>query len=231
MRRLLAVLAGVALGIALLLLVADEPVRQYAEGRVADDLQASVPFTARPDVELAGRPFLWHAVTGTYPAVSISAAGLEVPAQGRTVLLADVTVDLTGVRTAPATATAERATGGALLDWAQLSDAAGLQASDAGGGRLALTGRVQVLGQTVEGTLTGLPGVTDGGTAVTVRDPEVRLAGLPLPDAWVDVALERLARPVPIELPYGLRLTAVAATADGVAVRVGGDDVTVPLAP
>lgn len=231
MRRLLAVLVGVVLGLVLIAVVADEPVRRYAEGRVADDLQASVGFASRPEVEIAGSPFLLHAATGRFPAVTIRASGLEVPAEGRTVRLAEVTVELVDVRTAPGTATAGQVTGGALLDWAQLSDAAGLEASDAGGGRLALTGRVELLGSTVEGTLTGFPGVADGGTAVTVRDAEVRLAGVPLPAAWVDQALERFARPVPIALPYGLRLTAVAATADGVAVRVGGENVIIPLVP
>ena len=231
MRRLLAVLVGVVLGLVLVVVVADEPARRYAQDRVAGDLQTSLALTSRPKVALSGRPFLWHAALGQYPAVTIRADGLQVPARGGSVRLADVSMDLEAVRTASDSATAGRVTGGALLDWAQLSEAAGLAATDAGGGRLALAGRVELLGQAVEGTLTGFPAVAEGGRAVTVRDAEVRLAGMAVPPAWVDLALERFARPVPVELPYGLRLTAVAATREGVAVRVGGEDVTIPLVP
>lgn len=231
MRRFLAAVAGVVVGLVLVVLVADAPARASAERRVAADLQASAVFAAPPEVELAGWPFLWHAATGSYPSVAIRAAGVDVPARGGTVRLADVSLDLEDVRTEPGAATARRVTGGALLDWAQLSEASGLTASDAGGGRLALAGRVELLGRPVEGTLTGFPAVADGGRAVTVRDADVQLAGITVPAAWVDLALERFARPVPVELPYGLRLTAVAATGDGVAVRVGGEGVTIPLVP
>ena len=79
MRRFLAAVAGVVVGLVLVVLVADAPARASAERRVAADLQASAVFAAPPEVELAGWPFLWHAATGSYPSVAIRAAGVDVP--------------------------------------------------------------------------------------------------------------------------------------------------------
>ncbi len=53
--------------------VADHAARDYAEGRVAAQVQTSFELDERPRVGIGGWPFLWHAVGGEFPSITVHA--------------------------------------------------------------------------------------------------------------------------------------------------------------
>lgn len=60
-----------------LLVAADFGARAYAEYRAASAIQTELGLTQSPDVSIDGFPFLWHAVQGSYPQVTVNAADVD----------------------------------------------------------------------------------------------------------------------------------------------------------
>lgn len=85
----------IALVLLLALLVGgDIFLRSVTENRAADQIQASLDLDETPDVNLGGWPFVFKALGGNFPSVSISVEDARI--QG--VRLEDVTLDLRNVR-------------------------------------------------------------------------------------------------------------------------------------
>ncbi len=72
-RKLLITLAVLVV----LLVAADFVARAYAEHRAADAVQSELGLTAAPDVSIEGFPFLYHAISGSYPEVVITASDVD----------------------------------------------------------------------------------------------------------------------------------------------------------
>lgn len=53
--------------------VADHAARDYAEGRVAGQIETSFLLDEPPRVAIGGWPFLWHAVSGNFPSITVIA--------------------------------------------------------------------------------------------------------------------------------------------------------------
>jgi hypothetical protein len=177
-------------------------------------------------VDITGFPFLTQAVGGTYDDVKISltAAELGQPAGTR----ADV--DLRGVHLPLSSVLSgsvsripvDRVDGTATLSYALVSSQIGhgTTLSWAGGG-LRLSTSVTVLGQTVP--LTAVGTVRLDGDQLVVDASQASAAGVSVPSALVSRASRALDLRYRVPaLPFGLHLTGVRPTADGVVVDVVG---------
>ena len=220
------VVAGAAVGGAYAF---DDRIRSEVEGQVAANLKTTVPFTVLPTVEIEGHPIALHLLTRRFP--SVRARGAQVPTQldaERTLNLLNVDMTLTDVVHADTTVDAAHVAGTARLAWAEVSQLAGVQVTDAGGGRLAASGSAEVLGFTVHATLTGVPALDTAAQTLTIAEPEVDLAGVRLPDQATQALVDTFLQPFAVPLPYALALDGVTPGPDGLGVSVTGRDVSFP---
>lgn len=220
MKALLVILA-LLLGLAV---VADRVAVRYAEGRVAAQVQEKGGLAGRPQVDIAGFPFLTQAVAGRYDLVRIAltAAALGQPEGTR----ADV--DLHGVHVPLSKVVSgsvqqvpvDRIDGTATLSYALLSSKLGPGTTlRREGDKLRVTRTVEVLGEQVP--LTAVGTVRLDGSDLVVDVEQASGAGVDIP-AWLvrqASAAFDLRYPVP-QLPLGLRLTSVTPGQDGVVVAL-----------
>jgi hypothetical protein len=232
MRRLLIFL------IFLLVLVAvgDRVAAGFAARTVASKLQSAAGLPERPDVDIAGVPFLTQAVAGRYERVVVSADA--VPAGELTV--AELTATLSGVQVPLSDVLAgdvdqvpvDMVDARALLAYDELSRNSGnrrLTVTSAGE-RVRVTGSVQVLGRTVEATAISALTVEGEDLVVTAESFEV---GNDAADDLLTRALRgRLDLRIPVGgLPYDLMLRSVGVEPGGVALRATARDVVLSAPP
>lgn len=220
--------------LALLLLVGlvaagDVVAAAAAEREVARQLQTAAALPARPQVDVRGWPFLPQAVRGRYADIRVQAA--DVPTGG--VPLARLDVRLTGVRAPLAAALrgavrelpVERLDASALVSYDALSRASdvGSVALSAAGDLLRVSGRVSVLGVTLEASALSSVSVRGDVLVVTAQRYEVGGAAT---SAVVTAALRgRLDLRLRVgTLPYGLVLSGARVVPGGVALRASAED-------
>ncbi|HWH29625.1 MAG TPA: DUF2993 domain-containing protein [Mycobacteriales bacterium] len=221
----------VVLALLLVAVVVDRVAVRAAQSAIAVRLETAGGLADRPEVEVRGFPFLTQAVRGRYADVVVRAA--DVPA-GQVRLRAFV-VQLRGISVPLGEAVGGRVSavpvdslsGRAVLPWASVAAqlaARGLRVAPTGDGRVRVTGRVQVLGRGVEATAVSRPALEGGEVVVTAERFEV---GSTVADAVLSRALgNRLDFRLDVgALPYGLRLTGVAAARDGVVLTARADGV------
>lgn len=211
-----------------LAVVADRVAVNVAESQVAAQMQQQGKLAGEPTVDIAGFPFLTQAVAGTYDDVRISltAGELGQPAGTSPVIsLHGVHLPLSDVLSrSVSTIRVDRVDGTATLSYALLSQQIGhgTTLTYAGDGlRLATT--VQILGQSVPLTAAGR--VRLDGDQLVVDAQRASAAGVKVPSALVGRASQALDLRYRIPaLPFGLTLTGVRATPDGMVVDVHGTD-------
>lgn len=224
------VVKGVAVVLALLVglaLVADRIAVALAEEQVADAIAEGGELPGAPDVSIGGWPFLTQALTGNYSDVSIrlTAADLGEPeGTSADVRLRGVRVPLSDVLGGAVTAIpVDRVDGVVSLSYALLSRELGTDTTLVReGAGLRLTTTVQVLGYEVP--LTAVGTVTLEGQELVIAVDGAAAAGVELPDRVVEAAGALLDLRYPIELPFGLELTAVTPADDGVLVTARARD-------
>jgi len=218
---LLLVLGGV-------LVVADRVGARVAEGRVAEQVAARGGLNGEPAVDITGFPFLTQALSGEYEDVRIglTAEQLGQPAGTRAdVSLRGVHVPLSdvlsgSVRQIPV----DRVDGTATLSYALLASQLGGDTVLAPeGDRVRITRSVEVLGFDL--TLTAVGTVTLAGQDVVVDVEDASAGAVDVPAFVLRQAedLLDLSYRVPA-LPFGLQLTSVEPTAEGVDVAVEATD-------
>ncbi len=208
--------------VAALLVAADFGARAYAESRAATAVQAELQMLTTPDVSIEGFPFLWHAATGEYPQVIITASQVDntaLPGIRAVAGLARVAVppgDLIDQDTSALTAQSTRLQ--ALIPLSSLADALGqpgLTLSATADEALAVTATVPLLGQQVP--VTGTAVVTVTGDTLTIGIRSLTAAGLdvsPALTAAADSFAGGLSRSFPLTgLP--VRITAADVTVQG----------------
>jgi hypothetical protein len=223
--RALVVVAVLLLGLAVLV---DRVTVGVAEGEVATQIAEKGGLQGTPEVDIAGFPFLTQAVAGRYDDVRIglTAAELGQPEGTRAdLVLRGVEVPLSAaisgsVREVPV----ERIDGTATLSYALLSaQLAGDTTLTREGEGLRITRTVEILGQRLPLTAAGT--LTLDGSDLVVDVEEATGAGVDVP-GWVlsqAADLLDLRYSVPA-LPFGLQLTSVTPTEDGVDVGVEATD-------
>ena len=205
-----------------LLLVVDRVGAAVASSAVAAQAQTAARLSSEPDVDL-GFPFLPQALAGRYDAVEVSARA--VPAGELTLARLDAT--LTGVEVplsqalsgSVARVPVAGVTARALVAYDELARRSGdrqLTVAPAGD-RVQVTGTLNVLGQTLTATAVARVEVAGGDVLVTAESYDVGGAAA---DAAVTRALAgRLDLRIPVTgLPYGLQVTDVDVTPDGLSV-------------
>jgi hypothetical protein len=180
----LVVLAAVLAGLDLL-------GRWFAEREVSAGVARQLPAGASVDADIHGFSFLWQALRGEYPSITLAAEALTV----QQLTGVSATVDLTDVRLPLSDAlsgnvdplTAARAAGEAVVPAASVSAAAGgrpvglAPAPSGSPDEVVISTPVEILGSTVTVSATAGASVTDG--ILTVRVSQVSAAGVAVPDA------------------------------------------------
>jgi hypothetical protein len=223
--KVLAVLLVLLLG---LLVLVDRVAVGFAEDRVADQIAEKGALQGTPEVDIACFPFLTQAVAGRYDDVRIglTAAELGQPEGTRAdLVLRGVEVPLSAaisgsVREVPV----ERIDGTATLSYALLSaQLAGDTTLTREGEGLRITRTVEILGQRLPLTAAGT--LTLDGSDLVVDVAEATGAGVDVPDWLLTRAADLLDLRYSVPaLPFGLQLTSVTPTEDGVDVGVEATD-------
>ncbi|MFJ6986006.1 MULTISPECIES: DUF2993 domain-containing protein [unclassified Streptomyces] len=222
-RRGPAVVAGL-LAVALLPVAVDRWAAARIESRTAAAFQDGMGTPRPPQVRVHGFPVLTQAASGTLRQVDVTAR--DIPAEGtvRPLPVSELRLRMDGLTKSADDdeARAERADATALLSYADVSDALGLEIS--AGDRPGRVSAVVALPFTGEVTVTTTVSALSG-NRVAFRDFEVTGGALP---AAGNALLGRVFQePVQLRnIPGGLRLRSVTTTADGLAAHFSGRSVT-----
>jgi hypothetical protein len=203
-----------------LAVAADRVTVRIAQASVAEQAQTSADLRTRPVVRMRGFPFLTQAVRGRYGRIDVTAEDLDrggVHVERLDATLHDVQVPLSdAIQGAVDAIPVGSIDATALVTYADLahrSRVVGLTIEPAEGG-VRVTGRVTVLGQSVRATALSRLSLRGDRIAVTARSLTVLGQSTP---AVVNALAGVLDLLVPVgTLPYGLHLTDLRATAEGV---------------
>jgi LmeA-like phospholipid-binding len=209
------------------LLVAADRIGVYAAERTAGNtIQSSQKLASRPDVDIAGFPFLTQLAAGKFGEVTVT--GQDLPVGEAPHLL-----DLSRVRVVLHTVTVSRdfsrvhaktADAVATVNYADLSKTLGLTVSYAGNGRVKATKSVTVFGQTVKASLSARPELVNGalGFAGAQINGADQLGG-----AAVDALGQVFDLSVPLQgIPFKIRVRSLRVEPQGVLVALSGADLT-----
>jgi hypothetical protein len=217
------VLLGVVLVLVALFVAADRIALHIAEDKAAETLQSSQQLNTKPDVSVAGFPFLTQLVAGEFDDVTISANDLDVG--NHTVQIASLVVHLHHV-TVPrdySQVRARTAQADARIGYDELSRALHVPVSDAGGGRLAAKATVTLNGQTFSGTVSAVPRTSSKG--ISFADPKVTVGSVNLPAFAARALANVFSKVISLAgLPFNVQVTGAGVTTDGLVAHLAGHD-------
>ncbi|MCZ7459456.1 LmeA family phospholipid-binding protein [Streptomyces sp. WMMC940] len=212
-----------------LFVAADRLLLNYAESEAAERVKARQGPSGTTEVSIAGFPFLTQVAGKELERVDVTVRGIEAGANGRRVVVTEMSAALHDVRLGAdfSSATATTATGTARISYADLAAAADEDVTLAygGNGKVKVTGSVGILGRTISRSVVSTVSLVDGDT-IRVRADRVPGEGIP--------RLEDLIRGKTdfdrgiSGLPQGMELEKVQAEENGLVITVSGRDV--PLA-
>jgi hypothetical protein len=216
------VLLAVVVVLAGLLVAADRIALQWAEDKAASSLQSSQDLANKPDVSVAGFPFLTQLMDRRFPDVTVTDTDLQLDSgltvDRLTVHLHDVTVDSGYTQV-----NAARAEADALIGYDALSRALRMRISTAGGDRLIAHPRIAVGGRSWVAPVTA--------RVRTVRDSvhftDVTVAGAQVPRRIAHLLDRAFATNLSVAgLPFHIRLTGAEVTDAGVVLRLAGRELS-----
>jgi hypothetical protein len=215
------VLLGVVVVLAGLFVAADRIARYVAQNKAAETLQSSQHLNTKPDVNVAGFPFLTQLLAGEFDSVTISAHGVDVgndalQIDSIVVHLHHVTVPRDESQVRARTATAQ-----AKIDYDQLSHALGVSVRNGGAGRLVAKPSVTVAGQTFTGTVSAVPHASS--TGIRFTDPKVSVGSVQLPDVAARALVRVFSKVISLAgVPFNVRVTGADVTDDGLVLHLVG---------
>ena len=233
MRKLLAVV-----GVLVALVVVDRVAVGVAEGQIADRVQTSQGLASKPQVDVAGFPFLTQVARGRYKQVTATVHGLERDG----LRLDEVRVTAEGVRVDPGdlvsgsvgSVPVDHARGQVLVSYRDLNAYLAKRVDGPtvtvarSGPDLKVTGSVElpVLNRPV--SLSGTARVDIEGENVTLRPTVVDAATGFLPGFAQGAAREALTVHFAVKgLPFGVRLDSAKITDQGILFTAFADGLTV----
>jgi hypothetical protein len=241
MRRLRTILI-VLLVLAGLFVAADRVAVHFAQGEVADRLQARENLAETPDVSIDGFPFLTQLASGSLDDVHIGIPHYSAAAAGTagTIRVDDLKADMKDVAFSGdySSATAASATGTATIAYDQLLKAAktapaqiapGVTArivglSDGGNGKIKVSVEATVFGTKLAGPIDVLSSVdVKGGRMQVQADTLPKFGDVSIDESRIR-ALTDFQQAVD-RLPGGVKLDQVRAAKNGVEITVKGTDV------
>ena len=207
-----------------LLLVADRVGNAVAERMAGDALQSSQHLQHRPDVDIAGFPFLNQFATGHYDKITVTAEDVPLGSRARGLVLGRLQVVLHGLSVSRAFshfhADTASATGTIGLD--ELGNALGVKLSYVGNGLVAMRRDVTVSGQTLHVGIRAKPYLHHGSLAFTdtslvgangVTSPVIAT----LTKAFgINIALQ--------DISFDVRPKSLTVGSDGVVITLAGQD-------
>jgi hypothetical protein len=207
-----------------LLLVADRVGDAVAERVAGDTLQSSQDLEHRPDVDIAGFPFLNQLATGHYDKITVTAQDVPLGSRARGLSLNQLRVVLHHLSVSRSFshfhADSASATGTIGLD--QLGEALGINLTYAGNGRVAVTKNVTIAGQTLHLQVTAKPYLHDGSLAFT--DTSIAGAG-GVTGAAISSVAEAFGISIPLQdIPFDVRVRSLSVSSDGVVIALVGQD-------
>jgi hypothetical protein len=211
------------------LYVGDRYARQRVEARAAAQLEQQLGTPHPPQVDIAGTPFLTQVAARSIGSVRVVADDLgattdaAVPVEHADLTLTNVTTDDWFK-----TMTAGHAEGTAQLDYAVLGKLAGLPLTYVGNGRLQVVEATTVFSEPVKAVITGAPRLDVPAQTISLASPKISVAGISLPDFTAQALLHALLKPIPVRgVPFGLTLSGLTASDDGVHADVVGDNLPI----
>jgi len=202
-----------------LLVGADRVADLIAERAVGDTLQTSQQLASRPEVDIAGFPFLTQLIASHFDKITVTARDVplgdsvvSLRVSQVTAVMRDVKVDFSRDK-----ATIGRGTAYALITYGALSKTLSLDVSYAGNGQLKVSQAVTIAGQTIRPSVNVSPRLVAGSLAFgagTVPSTVQYLESV----FGVRLSLDRI--------PFGLTVQSVTANKAGVFVTLSGSNVT-----
>jgi len=211
----------IAVAVLLALVIGADRVGVYVAERVAaDKLEQSQHLDSKPEVDIAGFPFLTQVASGDYEQITVDAKDVSAGAAARLLQIAHLHVVLHGVHVSDSFSRVEtdRADASAHLDYAQLSKVLGAKVGYAGDGQVKATASVTVLGRKVSGSVTARPELH--GTSLGFGSAQ-GAGGLA---AEVLRALQKaFAIEIPLSgIPFQVRVDSLSAGASGIDLKLSG---------
>lgn len=206
--------------------VADGWVRGRTEDRAAVAIQERFGLDQEPTVTIGGFPFTMAFLTKTVPSARIAAGSVPLTVSGHVARITGVFVDSDEIRLEGDQLRLSRVTGTGVLSYGDLAALSGVPTSYGGDGRLKMNYTARVAGQEFSVWVSAVPTISGDSSSI-------ELSGVKL-DAESSARLsqkqlDRLAKPIPISLPDGVRLTALTPSEGGVAVAVLATGLSVTL--
>lgn len=216
---------AITLVVLLALLVAADRVGVVVAERVAGNtIKSSQDLPTRPDVDVAGFPFLTQFATGKYDKVTVTAH--NVPIARTKLILSRVRVVLRKLTLSRdfSSVFAKTATATALIGYDNLSQALGATVGYDSSGRVKITKSITIAGTSVTGTLRTRPQLVDG--ALGFADTTVNNAGA-LGQAVIDALDHVVHLTIPLGgIPFKIRVQSLRVDATGVVIALIGHDVS-----
>jgi LmeA-like phospholipid-binding len=214
----------VALVVLVVVLVAADRVGDYfAERTAGDTIQTSQDLPSRPDVDIAGFPFLTQLAAGDFDQVTITAHDVPV-GRGTRLQVGRLRVVLDRVKVTRnfSRVTADTADAMASISFADLSRALGIDVGYAGSGRIRASKSVAVLGTSVHAALTSRPTLVNGALAFT----RTTIANVGELGGDATSALNQVFdRTVPLQnLPFDIRVKSLTVDSGGIHIAFAGKD-------
>ncbi|MFW3461079.1 DUF2993 domain-containing protein [Streptomyces microflavus] len=222
--RILLVLLAVVGG---LFVAADRLALHFAESEAEDRVRISGGSAGTTEISIKGFPFLTQLAASEFGQVDVTLKDMKTEAAGRAISVGEVRARLHDVKLGSgySSATAARATGTAVVSYADLTAAAedGVTVAYGGDGKVKVTGTVEILGRQISRSVVSTVTRVDAHT-IKVRADEVPGEGIP--------GLEQLVRTrTDFErdidgLPKGLELQRIQVTQNGLEIALNGSDVS-----
>lgn len=207
-----------------LLLVADRVGDAVAERVAGDTLQSSQHLHQRPDVDIAGFPFLNQLATGHYDKITVTADDVPLGSNAHGLVLSRLQVVLHHLSVSRSFSHfhADTASATGTIGLSQLGDALGINLTYVGNGRVAVTRSITIAGHTLHVRVTAKPYLHDGSLAFT----DTSVAGADgVTGAALNSITEAFGISIPLQdIPFDVRVRSLSVGSDGVVITLVGQD-------
>jgi len=220
-----------ALLIALLVLVvlfvvADRVGVAVAERVAGDTIQSSQHLDSRPEVDVAGFPFLTQLATGNFDKITVTAHDIPVGQQVHLLNLSRIRATLHGVHVSRdfSSVHANTADAVALVGYRELGKTLGIDVEPAGNGRIKAAKRITILGQSIQASITTEPQIVNG--ALAFGAPTINGLG-DLAQNVTDALKKVFDLTVPLQgIPFDIKVQSLQVGPDGLAILLTGNDLS-----
>lgn len=214
--------------LAALVFAGDRAAARVFENRAARELQSQLSTPTPPQVDIQGFPFLTQLLRRSLTSVHVTADNVAPPGRAGTALgRADMTLQQVTSTDRFHSFHAAAVSGTGTIDYASAKQLTGYTLGYAAEGRVKVTTQTQLGGVPVTADIVGEPVVNAADQTLTLGDPELTVAGVDVPDTTAKALLGTMLKPAPISgIPYGLKVSAITATPDGLQAAVTGSDIT-----